>query len=128
MQSGSVYNLPIRMRRSTAIALLLLILAAFLAPAALATATKPLPACCRASGPHHCSTVVPSGGIKVQGQSCPYRKHLAFTGSVAPPPAAHRVAPGAARSVSGQFHPQFFISRREAPHSQRAPPLPSSVS
>lgn len=116
------------MRRSVAIALLLLMLAAFLAPAALANAANPLPACCRAGGRHHCSAMLPiSGGIQIRGQSCPYRKHLAFTASVAAPPVAATVAPDEARSFSNQFDPRFSISHRESPHSQRAPPPASSM-
>jgi len=114
------------MRRSTASALLLLMVAAFLAPAALATATNPLPACCRAGGRHHCSamaaSVVPSG-VKLQGQCCPYRKHLAFSSSAAPPPAAETIALAGAHSFLNNFYSQLLLSHREPSHSQRGPPL-----
>jgi len=126
----SVYNLPIRMRRSTATALLLLMLAAFLAPAAVATVTTLTPACCRAAGPHHCSAMAPSGtegGAQFQGHSCPYRKPVALSGSAAAPPASHTVALAGARSVFNDFYSEVFISHRERPHSQRGPPPASSV-
>ena len=118
------------MRRSTATTLLLLMLAAFLAPAALATATNPLPACCRAAGPHHCSamaaSMVPSG-VRVQAQSCPYRKPLAFSGSAATPRATQTVALAGAHSFLGEFYSEVFISHREPSHSQRGPPPASSA-
>lgn len=126
----SVYNLPIRMRRSTATALLLLMLAAFLAPAAVATATNPTPACCRAAGPHHCSTMAPTGpegGAQFQGRSCPYRRPVALSGSAATPPATRTVAPAGAHSFLNQFYSEVFVSHREPPHSQRGPPPASAV-
>jgi len=126
----SVYNLPIRMRRSTAIALLLLMLAAFLAPAAVATVTTPTPACCRAAGPHHCSAMVPSateGGAQFQGDSCPYRKPVALSGSAATPPATQTVALAGAPSFLNQLYSEVFVSHREPPHSQRGPPPASAV-
>ena len=111
------------MRRSTAIALLLLMLATFLAPAALATATNPIPACCRAGGRHHCSAMPPiSGGTRVQGQSCPYRKPLMFSRSAAPPRAAETVTLGGTCSILGEFYSAVLVSHRESPYSQRAPP------
>ena len=111
------------MRRSTAITLLLLMLAALLAPTALATATNPIPACCRASGPHHCSAMPPiSDGIQIQGQSCPYRKPLMFSRSAAPPRAAETVTLGGTCSILGEFYSAVLVSHRESPYSQRAPP------
>ena len=130
MQSGSVYNLPIRMRRSTATTLLLLMLAASLAPAAVATATNPMPACCRAVGPHHCSAMVlisTEGGAQFQGHSCPYRKPVALSGSAATPRAIQTVVLAGAHSFLNQFNTGTLISRREPPHSQRGPPPASSV-
>lgn len=118
------------MRRPTATTLLLLMLAAFLAPAALATATNPMPACCRAAGPHHCSAMVPSGtkgGTQFQGHSCPYRKPVALSGSAATPRATQTVALAGAHSFLNQFYSEVFISHREPPHSQRGPPPASSV-
>ena len=118
------------MRRSTATTLLLLMLAAFLAPAALATATNPLPACCRAAGPHHCSAMVlsePEGGAQFQGHSCPYRRPVALSGSAATPRATQTVALAGAHSFLNQFNTETLISRREPPHSQRGPPPASSV-
>jgi hypothetical protein len=113
------------MRRSVAITLLLLMLAVFLAPAALATVTNPLPACCRAEGRHHCSamaaSMVPSG-VRVEGQSCPYRKPLVFFVSAAPPPAAKTVVPAATHSVLRESYSEVFVSHREPAHSQRGPP------
>ena len=126
----SVYNLPTRMRRSTAIALLLLMLAAFLAPAAVATVTNPTPACCRAAGPHHCSAMAPSGtegGAQFQGHSCPYRKPVALSGSAATPPASQTVALAGAHSFLNEFYSEVFVSHREPPHSQRGPPPASAV-
>ncbi len=125
----SVYNLPIRMRRSTATALLLLMLAAFLAPAALATVTTLTPACCRAAGPHHCSAMAASRSqrAQVQAQSCPYRKPLALSGSAATPPATQTVALADAHSFLGEFYSEVFVSHREPPHSQRGPPPASAV-
>jgi len=118
------------MRRSTATALLLLMLAAFLAPAAVATVTNPTPACCRAAGPHHCSAMAPSGtegGAQFQGHSCPYRKPVALSGSAATPRATQTVALPGAHSPLNQFYSEVFVSRREPPHSQRGPPPASSV-
>jgi len=112
------------MRRLVAIPLLLLMLAAFLAPAALATVTKPMPACCRA-GAHHCATLVPRRGeTQVKGQCCPYRKHLAFSVSAATPAARQGIAPAAAHSFLNDYYSEVFISHRESPHSQRGPPIP----
>jgi len=118
------------MRRSTAITLLLLMLAAWLAPAAVATATNPLPVCCRAGGAHHCAAMVPratEGGLQFQGQSCPHRQPVACTACAAPPPAARTVALAHVRPFSSEFHPELFFSHREPPHSQRAPPHQSSL-
>ncbi len=118
------------MRRSTATALLLLMLAAFLAPAAVATVTNPMPACCRAAGPHHCSAMVPSGpedGAQFRGDSCPYRKPVAFSGSAATPPATQTVALAGAHAFLNDFYSEVFVSHCEAPHSQRGPPPASSV-
>jgi hypothetical protein len=126
----SVYNLPIRMRRSTATALLLLMLAAFLAPAAAATLTNPLPACCRAGGRHHCSAMVPGGsegGAQFQRHSCPYRKHLALSRSAATPRATQTVALAGTHSFLNIFYSGVFLSHREPPHSQRGPPPASAV-
>ena len=116
------------MRRLTAITLLLLMLVAFVAPVAAATVTSPLPGCCRAGGPHHCSAIsvsmVPSG-VRVQGQSCQYRKHLAFSVSAAPPAATETVAlANAHRSLDG-FYCELFVSQNEQPHPERGPPQPS---
>ncbi|MGC2321565.1 MAG: hypothetical protein WA463_02940 [Terriglobales bacterium] len=114
------------MRRSTASALLLLMLAGLLAPAAVATVTDPIPACCRAGGPHHCSAMPPiSGGIQIQGQSCPYRKPLMFSGSAAAPPATGTVAPADPHPFLHEFYPELFVSAAEPPHPGRAPPQPS---
>jgi len=113
------------MRRFTAITLLLLMLAAILAPAAVATVTAPTPACCRAAGAHHCSAMVAGttgGETRLQGQSCPHRKPIACSGSAAPPPTAETVAPAGAHAFSNDLHPEFFVSHRELPYSQRAPP------
>jgi len=100
-------------------------LVAFLAPAALATTANPLPACCRVRGRHHCSAMTASmvpGGARVQGQSCPYRKPVAFSVSVAPPPATGRVVLADAHPFSNEFHPELFASRGELAFSQRGPP------
>jgi len=117
------------MRRYTAITLLLLMLAAILAPAGAATVTTPMPACCRVTGAHHCSTVIGATGgePQLQGQSCPHRKPVACTGCAAQPPAAETVAPANAHSFSSEFQPEFFVSLRKLPYSQRAPPSTSSV-
>jgi hypothetical protein len=126
--TNSVYNPAIRMRRSTATALLLL--AAFLAPAAVATTTSPMPACCRAAGPHHCSAMVPSGpegGAQLQGQSCPYRKPVALSGSAATPTATQTFAPAGTPSFLNQLYSEVFVSHRELPQSQRGPPPASAM-
>ncbi len=119
------------MRGFTAIVLLLLMLAVFLAPAALATATTtPLPACCRASGAHHCSAMAASmapGGVRILGQSCPHRKPVACTGCAAPPAATETVALADARAFFNEFFPELFVLHREPPQSQRAPPQQSSL-
>lgn len=112
------------MRRSTASAMLLLMLAGLLAPAALATVTSPTPACCRAAGPHHCSAAVPSGD-QLRGQSCPYRKPLVFSGSVAPQPATKTEAPADLHPFLHEFYPELFVSPGKQPHPERAPPQPS---
>jgi len=111
------------MRRFVAITLLLLMLAAFLAPAALATVTTPLPACCRARGAHHCAMMVPRGGeTQVKGQCCPYRKPLAFSVSAATPAATQAIAPAAAYSFLNDYYSEVFVSHRQLPHPQRGPP------
>ncbi|MFI5088601.1 MAG: hypothetical protein ACHP7P_00910 [Terriglobales bacterium] len=118
------------MRRSTATALLLLMLAVFLAPAAVATVTTPTPACCRTAGRHHCSGMVPSGpegGAQFQGDSCPYRKPVALSGSATTPRATQTVALAGAHSFLGEFYSEVFISHREPPHSQRGPPPASAA-
>jgi len=114
------------MRRSVAITLLLVMLAAFLAPAALAAVTAPVRACCRTAGAHHCATMVPSSSdTQIKGQCCPYRKHLAFSGSAATPAATQGFAPAAAHSLLNDYYSEVFISHRESPHPQRGPPDPS---
>ena len=118
------------MRRPTATALLLLMLGAFLAPAALATVATPTPACCRAAGPHHCSAMVPSGpegGAQFQGHSCPYRKPVALSGSAATPRATQTVALAGAHSFLNEFYSEVFVSHRDPPHFQRGPPPASAV-
>jgi len=98
-------------------------LAAFLAPAALATVTTPAPACCRAAGAHHCSAMVPSGsGTQIKGQCCPYRKLVAVSVSAATPAATQASAPANAHSFLNDYYSEVFISRRESPYSQRGPP------
>ena len=118
------------MRRSTASTLLLLMLAALLAPAAVANVTSAVPACCRAGGPHHCAalaaTLGPSGA-RVQAQSCPYRKHLAFSVSAAPPPVTEAIAPADPHPLLHEFYPALFLSQSEQAHPERAPPPTSSM-
>jgi len=118
------------MRPFTAITLLLLMLAAILAPAAVATVTTPTPACCRAAGAHHCSTIVAGatgGETRLQGQSCPHRKSIACFGSAAPPATAETVAPADAHDLSNDLHPKFFVAHPELPYSQRGPPSTSPM-
>jgi hypothetical protein len=116
------------MRRPVATALLLLMLAAFLAPAALATITTPMPACCRARGAHHCAMMVPSGGeTQAKGQGCPYRRHPAFSVTAATPTATQAAAPAPAHSFLNGYYSEVFVSHRESPHSQRGPPPDSSL-
>jgi len=111
------------MRRTVAIALLLVVLAAFLAPAALATVAPPARACCRASGPHHCATIIPSGSDpQIKGQCCPFRKLIAVSGSAAAPRATQFIAPAATHSFLSQLNSEVFFSHRESPPSQRGPP------
>lgn len=111
------------MRRFTTSALLLLMLAGLLAPVAVATVANPAPACCRAAGPHHCSAVLPSsGGIQFQGQSCPYRKPLVFSGSAAPSRASVAIAPADPHPFLHEFYPELFVAQGEQPHPGRAPP------
>jgi len=116
---------PLSMRRSTASALLLLMLAAIFAPVALGTTANALPACCRAGGPHHCSAMitVPSGrGPQLRQQSCPYRKPLAFSGSAAALVASVAIAPADPHPFLHEFYPELFVSPAEQPHPQRGPP------
>ena len=116
------------MRRSTATTLLLLMLAAFAAPLAAATGASPLAACCRAGGRHHCSGMdagMGPGGVRFQGQSCLYRKPLAFSGSAAPPPATETVAPADAHPFLDEFYPELFVSHGQQTHPERAPPQAS---
>lgn len=71
------------MRRLLASTLVLLFAGATLAPSALATITPQTPACCRASGKHHCSA--PAGsGFWSKAQPCHYQQGLT-TASVAKP-------------------------------------------
>ena len=109
------------MRRLIASSLLLLMVAAFLVPAALAGHTAPLPACCRASGPHHCSAPA-SDGVQVRGQACPYRKPLIFSTSAAPRPTAQPVTPSEAHPFLHEFYPELFVSQEQQHDSVRAPP------
>jgi len=119
------------MRGFTAIVLVLLMLAALLAPATLATATtNPLPTCCRAGGAHHCAAMIPratEGVAQFQGQSCPPRKLAACTGCAVPPPATETGALAVAHPFSSEFHPELFVSQGEQPHPERAPPQQSSL-
>jgi len=69
--------------------------------------------------------MTPSGGIQLQGQSCPHRKPLAFPGSAAPPPATETVAPADAHPLLNEFYPELLVSQGERPHPERAPPQPS---
>ncbi len=118
------------MRRSTAGTLLMMMLAALLAPAAVANVGSPAPACCRASGPHHCAAMPASLGasdVRVQGQSCPYRKHVAFSVSAAPPPVTGTVAPADPHPFLHEFYPELFLSQSEQAHPGRAPPPTSSM-
>jgi len=111
------------MRRPVAIALLLVMLAAFLAPAALAAVAPPVRACCRTAGAHHCAAMVPSGSeTQIKGQCCPYRKLVAVFGSAAAPRAIQFIAPAATHSFLNQLYSEVFPSHRELPHSQRGPP------
>jgi len=74
------------MRRPAAITLLVLMLVAFLAPAALATVVNPLPACCRRDGKHRCGMALrlrPSiqdqtagPAVRSVAEPCPYRLKL----------------------------------------------------
>jgi hypothetical protein len=116
------------MRRSIASTLLLLMVAALLAPAAVANVTSPVPACCRAGGPHHCAAMAASlgaSGVRVEGQSCPYRKHLAFSISAAPPPATETIAPADPHPFLHEFYPELFVSQSQQAHPERAPPSSS---
>jgi hypothetical protein len=118
------------MRRSTTITLLLLLLAAFPVPVVQAAAANALPACCRAGGRHHCSAVIVDATGRepqLQGVSCPHRKPVASPGCAGPPAAAETVAPADAHFFPNKFQAEFFVSHRELPYSQRAPPLAPSV-
>jgi hypothetical protein len=118
------------MRRSIAILLFLLMLAALVAPAALATATNPLPACCRAGGRHHCAmmaALMAPGGVWIKGRPCPYRKRLACPCCAAPPPATETLVPAGEQPFLVENHPASFIAHGEQPHPERAPPQPSSL-
>jgi len=116
------------MRRSVATALLLLMLAAFVAPAALATApTQPASACCRAAGRHHCFAMVPGeSGPQIKGQRCPYRKLSAFSASAATARATQAIALADEYSFLNDFYSEVVYLRRELPHLQRGPPIASS--
>jgi len=112
------------MRRPVATALLLVVLAAFLAPSALGMVTPPVPACCRTSGAHHCATMVPSGSeTQVRGQCCPCRKLVAVSVSAATPRATQFIAPAETHSLLNQAYSEVSLSHRESPYSQRGPPL-----
>ncbi len=118
------------MRRSIASTLLLLMLAALLPPVAVANVGSPVPACCRAGGPHHCAAMAASlgtSGVRVEGQSCPYRKHLAFSVTAAPPPVTGAVAPADPHPFLHEFYPELFPSQSEQAHPERAPPPTSSM-
>jgi len=111
------------MRRPVASALLVVMLAAFLAPAALPSVAPPVRACCRARGAHHCATIIPSGNdTQIKGQCCPYRKLVAVSGSAATPRATQFIGPARTHSFLNDFYSEVFTSHRESPHSQRGPP------
>jgi len=125
------------MRRSVSIALLLMMVAALLAPAAVATVTSPLPACCRGNGKHRCSMMArlrpsnqhQSSGPAVRGttEPCPYRSML-----FAPaPPDAMGVPARAASGVRLVSCPaavlqtvlQARISEARSHHKRGPPPF-----
>src|ERR671930_1722200 len=112
------------MRCPIAITMLLMMLAASLAPLAVATFTTPTPACCRAAGPHHCSAE-PVPGVQFRGQPCPHRKPLIFPGSTAPQPGMRAVAPADTHPFLHEFYPELFLSDAEQPHPGRSPPASS---
>ncbi len=114
-----------QVRPLTALSLLLLIIGAFLAPTAVATVTSPTPACCRASGPHHCS-VPKHDGTHLRGQECAYRKPLMFSRSAAPAPITQFVTTVEAHPFLHEFYPELFVPYGAQPASQRAPPERSS--
>jgi len=110
------------MRRSIATAVLLQLFAALLAPALLATITVPTPACCRSAGRHHCSAVVPIGGLQIQQTACPYRRPVVFSLPAAPQPVSTVAAPADAHPFLQEFYPELFVPEGEQSHPERSPP------
>lgn len=70
------------MRRGISIAVLAVVVAALVAPLALA-APGALPACCRVGGQHHCAGMNGPDGFHSAPSSCPYRATPAIPGRVA---------------------------------------------
>jgi hypothetical protein len=110
------------MRRPTAITLLVLVLTTFVAPALMARATQPTPACCRAGGRHHCPTSVSSYETQIRNAACPYRKSLVFSAPMAAPPLHAAIAPPETHLFLHEFYPELFAPEGEQPHPERAPP------
>ena len=125
------------MRRSVSIALLLMILAPLLAPAALASVANPLPACCRGNGKHRCSVMArlrPSNQDQNTGptvrsatEPCPYRSMLFAPGPADALGAPARAASGV-RLVSGpaailQTILQARTSETHSHHKRGPPPF-----
>ncbi len=97
------------MRRGVTIAVLFLLLTATLMPLAQANGSS-LPACCRASGKHHCAMMPAEDGFQSVPLSCPYR-----------------VAPAVTSGIAALVRVEFAVSVFPISSSAVAPPLPAAI-
>ncbi|HYV75149.1 MAG TPA: hypothetical protein VFB24_12895 [Candidatus Binatia bacterium] len=74
-------RLGITMRRGVSLTILVIILAALLAPLAQG-ATAAVPVCCRVGGQHHCMGTAGMDGFRSQAQSCPFRSYPVVKGGI----------------------------------------------
>jgi hypothetical protein len=66
-----------------------------------------------------------AGGTQLRGDSCPYRKRLAFSPSAAPQAVTDAVASADPHPFLHEFYPELTLSQGEQPHPERAPPSAS---
>lgn len=118
------------MRRWIANSLLLWLCTSLLAPTALAWLAKPIPACCRRGGKHHCTSSM-SGipddgpGFRTIGERCPYRSLKPSPGTTAQPqpPGSTFVKPPDACVPLETDAPRSGLRTPLRINAERGPPL-----